>query len=328
MRYPTRVKKGGALSGLLIVLLSTRAFAEEPAHEQAALDYEVPTNELACPDRATFVSAMATRLGYDPIVLRGASTSKSLRVRYVRARKSMTAKVQFKDGESETEKVLVSETGACAELAVSAAAAAAIFVDPRAMFPKVPKAPPHPKPSPVPPPALPDPPERPEPLIVAPVIPLRWRAALAVAGCVGCAPSPNLGFELMGGVAKGRFGLDVGARADLPITTWASSAKQLRSSLVVGEINPHLRFGPARLGIVTIAGAFLGEGSGVSQSAFWAAAGVRAAFEWRLVAPLFVRFALDGVLVLSRVALRIDGSDVWSSPAVAARTSIGVGLEL
>ncbi len=312
-----------------------------PTHARVVLDYVVPPGEAGCADLEAFAAAIAIRLGYDPVVTdTEASTSRTLRVRFrreqVRPRESLRATIELAAPTKtiEAEKTISSETGSCAELSAAAAFAAAILIDPRAMFPHPvkpraagPSGPEAPSPGAwpwyEPPPNLPGPPAPAPP----PVTPIRKRVGLTALGCAGCAPSVNLGFAFLIGLSRGAFGLDAGVRADLPAGTADAAGTTVSASLVAGELFPHARVGPLRLGIVGAAGELLGEANGEKQASFWAAAGGRAAFEWTLAPPLFVRVAVDGMVLLSRVSLRVQGGELWSSPPFAGGASVGVGAE-
>lgn len=126
--------RGSWQLGVLLALLvaTTDAWGEE--HATAVLDYESgATLPPTCPDRDAFASAVATRLGYDPFTGDGPNRT-ALSVRYRREGKTLAVTLRH----GETEKRLASLTGACEELGSAAAFAAAIFVDPRGMFPRPP----------------------------------------------------------------------------------------------------------------------------------------------------------------------------------------------
>ncbi len=285
------------------------------------------------------MSAIATRLGYDPVVdphqagVGGAN--RTLVVDF--AMEKGTAKVALRlvgtGAEVLAQKTLVSQTGACAELASAAALAAAVLLDPRAMFPVPPREPPAGQsldsssagtwPWYEPPPSVPPPPPPP----ASPPSPWRWHGGLEALGCVGCAPAPNVGALLFVGVSKGRPGLDVGVRADLPASSQESMGRSASSSIVAGEVFPHGRFGPVRLGPVATAGALFGASGGESHVSVWAAVGARAVVDWTVARPLFLRLSVDGLVVVGRVSLRIEGAEVWSAPALAAAASVGAGAE-
>ena len=322
------------MAAMVALLVSRTAAAEEPAHARAALDYAVPKNVEGCPDRDAFVSSVATRLGYDPFAGEDAPP-KTLIVRF--KREGARATVDLRLGEAK--KTIASETGACSELGSAAAFAAAIMLDPRAMFPKpaanaTPSQPPPGQPldsrSPgtwpwyEPPPTLP--PEQPKPKPEPPSAPLRAHAGLSLLGCVGCAPSVNTGGAVFFGIAKGRFGIDVEARGDLPASAQAPSGRQVDSALVLGELFPHARFGPVRAGILGAAGALFGDSEGQRQVSTWAAAGARLGLEWPTESMFFVRTTLDGLFVLSRVSLRVDGRELWSTPVLVGALGLGAGL--
>jgi hypothetical protein len=320
----------------LVALLSPReAVAQVPAtptHTRVRLAYSVPP-ELTCPDRETFASAIATRLGYEAVVTDGAGETKTLDVQFRQEQKAIRATLRLVNAanETESEKTIVSETGACAELGAAAAFAAAILLDPRAMFPRPGQAAP-----PVAPPAWNSPGtspfyEPPPPFVPPapppPAAPWRWRAGAGVGPCIGCAPEVSVGAALLLGVAKGRLGLDGGVRADLPTSASAASGATVSSSLVVGELFPHARLGPVRLGVVGSAGSLFGDSNGEKQASLVAAVGPRVAVEWTVAGPVFLRAALDGAVALSRVSLRVEGMEVWSTPALTAGANLGGGVE-
>src|SRR5690349_907327 len=109
-------------------LAASVARADEPAHARAALDYE---GLEACPDREAFAAAVATRLGYDPFS-GGEPAPKTLVVRYRRDGAAISVALRL----DATDKTIASATGACDEVGAAAAFAAAILLDPRAMFPR------------------------------------------------------------------------------------------------------------------------------------------------------------------------------------------------
>ena len=137
----------------------------------------------------------------------------------------------------------------------------------------------------------------------------------------------SVGAALFLGVAKGRLGVDGGVRADLPSETSAASGRAVSSSLVLGEVFPHARLGPVRLGILGSVGSLFGDSAGEKQASLFAAAGPRVAFEWTVAGPVFLRAALEGAVVLSRVSLRVEGMEVWSTPALIAGGNLGGGVE-
>ncbi len=307
-----------------------------PSHARVRLEYVAPS-ELACPDRDVFASAIATRLGYEAIETPDGDASSTLSVGFRAEGKAVHVLLRLVNAGTEgaAEKTLVSETGACAELGAAAAFAAAILLDPRAMFPR-PKAPPQAAPgaslesnspgtwpwyeprSPLPQP------DRPAP---KPPAPWKWHAGASAAACTGCAPALSVGALVVLGVSKGRWGLDGGVRADLPASATSPSGRRVASALALGEVFAHGRLGPMRVGMLGQAGTIGGESDGEKQASFFAAAGVRTALALTVAAPVFVRVAVDGLITLSRVSLRDTGSEVWSTPALAAGANLGAGVE-
>lgn len=312
------------------------ARAEEPVHATAALEYVTPDG-VTCPDRTAFAASVATRLGYDPFDGAGAQ-NKTLHVRVRRAQSTMIAEMRVAGaGAAPADKTLTSEQGSCDELVAASALAAAMLLDPRAMFPRPPpKAAPAPGPSLdsrspgtwpwYEPPPLPElrRPEAPEPKPE----PARVHVGASAIGCAGCAPTVSSGASVFAGISKRRFGVEIGGRADLPSSATSSTGREVSSSLVVGELFPHLRLGAVRPGLVGAAGALFGNSGGDRQVSAWAAAGARLGIEIPVSDTFFLRGALDGLFVLNRVSLRVDGDELWSTPAFVAMFGLGAGVRL
>lgn len=321
----------------------------ERAHESAVLDYSV-AGELvgACPDRESFAAAVATRLGYDafasPAAGEPGEVPRVLHVRIRRDRVVVTATLQMTRGEANVgeEKTLSSATGACDEVESAAAFAAAILVDPRSMFPKPAKRDdatmrvdgtldsnsagtwPWYKPrTEIPEPDRPAPPP-------PPPTPWRFMAGAAAAMCSSCAPTASFGGTIFGAVERGHVGLELGFRADGAVTQavqMASGTRSVTASLVAAEIYPHLAWGPVQVGPLGLVGSLFGESDGERHVSPWTAAGVRGALVFPVIRPLFVRAAVDGAMVLSRVSLRVGGAEVWSSSPLLAQASVGAGVQ-
>jgi hypothetical protein len=312
------------------------ACADEPVHASAALEYVTPEG-ASCPDRTAFASSVATRLGYDPFDGAG-DQKKALRVRLRRERSKMIADLHVEGAAGEpADKTLTSEQGACDELAAASALAAALLLDPRAMFPKPP-----PKPAPATGPSLdsrspgtwpwyeppPLPHERPQPPPEPEPDPARVHLGVSALGCVGCAPAVSSGASVFAGLSRGRFGVELGGRADLPTSATSPAGREVSSSLVLGELFPHLRLGLLRPGLLGAAGALFGNSGGDRQVSTWAAAGARVAVELPVGDTFFLRGALDGLFVLNRVSLRVDGAELWSTPAFVSTLGLGAGVRL
>lgn len=340
------------VAGACAVIAARDAWADVPEHVTASLtvtNASANASLASCPDRTVLAGAVATRLGYDPFAeeaaAEGSTASRAVAVRFRRdGGKSVVAELEVA-GEGRvpaSQRRLVSEAGSCEEVGAAAAFAVATLLDPRAMFPKPRSAAPPPPEGGVPsagpsldtrspgtwpwyePPPLPPP--RTEP--IAPASAVRGHVGALALGCVGCAPAPNPGASIFGGIAKGHVGLDVGIRGDLPVSAAAESGRVARASLVVGEIAPHARFGIFRPGLVGVAGALFGDSDGERQTSFWSAAGARVAIEVPVGDTFFVRAAADGLFVLGRVSLRVDGRELWASPSVVASLGAGIGVRL
>src|SRR5262249_42021622 len=153
--------------------------------------------------------------------------------------------------------------------AAASAFSAAVLIDPRAMFPQRPKPPPAQTgpsldtnspgtwPWYEPPPTLPKEPPPPPPPPASP--PLKLHVGAALTGCAGCGPAPNAGGTIFFGIARERLGVDLGAHADASTSVKSPSGRDVSASLVIAELFPHARLGPARLGVLGQLGALFGE---------------------------------------------------------------------
>lgn len=325
-----------AVAIAVLMLTEHRSHAASPAHARANLAVDAPPS-LACPGRDRFASSVATRLGYDPFTSADDDSLDTLHVRFAaRGDVGRSAELQLlrPDGSSKSQKQLDSGVGDCEELAQAAAFSAAVMLDPRVMFQgpsadapargetlesNAPGTWPWYEPrSPLPHPQKQTPPAE----------PWRLRAGLEIEGCAACAPRVAPGAGLFFGVGRGHFGADAGVRADLPVAKSTSSGKSVRASLVTGELFPHARFGVARVGALMSLGSLFGDSDGERQTSLWAACGARGAMEPPVAGRVFLRAAVDALASLARVSLRAGGEELWSTPILVGRASVGVGVEV
>ena len=56
--------------------------------------------------------------------------------------------------------------------------------------------------------------------------------------------------------------------------------------------------------------------------------GARVGVELPFGDTFFLRGTLDGLFVLNRVSLRVDGAELWSTPAFVSTLGLGAGVRL
>lgn len=322
----------GSLACAAALLGAPATASAEPA--RAVLAYEVAEGVPGCPTRGELVDAVAARLGYDPFAASGSPRGAEPRPLVV-----TIARGGGRDGLVGT--LVLGATGrrevrstSCRELVDTLAVAAAIGLDPES-FERPAVAPPAPEPPPTPPP----PPEAaappPRPLEPPPPAPSTSRVALWLGplGSVGDTPSPTVGLALGAALRLGpRFG--VGLEAS---TTWPSAvrvgtggrgrAEAFVASLAgLGCLHVAVAFGCARAS----AGVLAASGSEVSApedaASPWAALGLRVGAHLPLGRVAFVGLHADADAPLVRVALRVDGRELWQASPVAGRVAVVGGV--
>ena len=170
-----------------------------------------------------------------------------------------------------------------------------------------------------------------EPDGVAPAVaraPLRFRVGAGAALELATAPGLALGLSLDVGLRWPSFSLSLEGRAVLPSSGTVTGGTEVTTSRFTGAVVPCGHFFGYLIvcGLVTV-GATRGTSNAQhpqSGAAAYAATGARVGVEVPLTSHLALRFALDGMGVLARPVLRIDGRNVWTAPPASA--SAGGGL--
>lgn len=303
------------------------ALADAPP---AKLVYERGPGAEACPDEAGLRRDVAARLGHDPFV---ESADRTVAAKIVKDGAKLRATIELKDatGKVTGARSLESKQLDCKELAAAMSLAITLAIDPLAgSAPPKPSAsasesasaPPPPPPSvsvtapPPPPPSatVPPPPPPPPPALEG------LRVSLGAFGGIGFAPSANLGFVAAVGYRARRWSLELEGRRDLPSTAEVGAGTATSSILGV-SIVPCLVRGPLGVCALLSFGALQASGGDVvtprSDTAFWAAAGIRLAAEMPLWGPLAIGVHADGLAPFVKTTLRLNGEDVYSTAAVA-----------
>lgn len=331
----------GLVGIALLLALPAKARAQRPERRKIALEVFAPSGRRDCPEGEVVARSAAVRLGYDPFDPKGEDT---VRITLRPQGQTLEAVIRFERASGEvTERSRTSEGNDCAELAEVAALTAATLIDPRAVFAgrkegtvvpgesldvghplEPPPAPLDPfekpeMPSPTPPPATTTPP------------PWEIRVGALATGCMGCAPASSVGFGVVVGAERRRWGVDFGGRWDLPSSTTQDDGSGVSASLLAFQAFPHLRFGVLRAGPLGAVGSLFGKSIAVDgpsrDSSLWIGLGARASVEVRLGGPLFAHLSLDALAVPTRIHLRIRENDVWSSPVAVGALSGGVMAE-
>ena len=109
-----------------------------------------------------------------------------------------------------------------------------------------------------------------------------------------------------------------------------NQGKPFVGSLLLGTVAACWEPKPALFCGLFASGALFGRGEEVDRTStdttFYAASGVRAAFELPLRSALRGRIQLDGYAPLRPTTLRIVKIDAWSSPSVFATASLVLAL--
>lgn len=331
----------GLLGFALLLALPANADAQPQKGTKIALEVFAPSGRRDCPEGEIIARSAAVRLGYDPFDPAGED---SVRITFRPQGQKLEAVIRLERASGEvTERTRTSEANDCAELAEVSALTAATLIDPRAVFAGRKEGTVIPGESldvghPLEPPPAPlelgekpeaEKPEAPRP----PPSPPAWqiRVGALATGCVGCAPASSVGFGIVVGAERRRWGVDFGGQWSLPASITQEDGSGVSASLLAFQAFPHLRFGVVRFGALGAVGSLFGKSIAVDgpsrDSSLWVGLGARASVEMRLGGPLFAHLSLDGLGVPTRIHLRIRENDVWSSPVAVGALSGGVMAE-
>lgn len=327
-----------ALYGLALVLaVATMASAQAEQRQTATLAYTRAPGAEACPDEQELRDAVSGRLGYVPFQ---AEAERRIDVRFGKSGTKLiaTLRVARPDAPPKT-RTLESEAGDCIELAQAVALALSVAIDPlgatRPAEPDPEPAPETREPEPVPAPApTAEPPAptarpaepRPSPPIArdrGPTEPEDLRLSLAAIGRTAWGELPKL---------SPGVGLGVGVRrGPLSAAIWLDMALPVSDATSRGGYDASL-FGATLRGCWHPQSVFvcaLGRGARVeaegrdvdrpkSDAGLIAAAGAGVGFELQVARSLSLAAGIDGLFYVSRLALDLDGRELWSQPPAGA----------
>lgn len=310
-----------------VLATGTRASAEVPRLVQ--LDYERQDGAVDCPDAAGIQAGVTARLGYDPF---RDQAENHLRATVRQAAHALEARIEMTDahGNLLAERRLFSRQGDCAELASSVELAISIAIDPLGSPKVAPSSTTDSSPagdrSPTPPAEVAGSSSEMVDRSTPPP-PISESIEVAVLGGLGSAPSANVGF--MAGMAARRRDLSLGVegRVDLPASA-SLRVGESSASLLVGSVVPCLHVGMVAACALATAGALHGAGHGLVNSRTvtvpYLGFGVRLAAAIPVTARLCITAHGDVTAPVTKTALTVDGSEVWSTPAVALALGLGI----
>ena len=330
------------VAALTLILLALGEPSVAHASPSARLVFSRTPDAASCPDEGALRRAVAERVGYDPFFPHAPLT---VVAEMSRSGEDLVARVHLVDASSNAlgTRELRSSQRDCAELFRALALAISIAIDPR-----INASPPPPiaaRAAATPEPSTPTAPPIESPPAIAPdatrVIgandtlderPPRSSLttyALSFGGgtSFGVAPSTAVGASLGLELRRGRWSIEVEARADLPASTHVEGGT-VGAWQASGALLPCGRVAVFFACAVGVLGRFEGTGSDVSRpshaSAIHALAGARLGAELPLADRFWIRVHADGLANLNRPTLRLDGVDRWTAPLLGA--SVGVAL--
>ena len=299
----------------------------------AQLDYEAAPG---CPRAAEFEAIVAGRLGYSPF---RADAAERIVVRIVvrgdAPGRSLEGRLEWRNdaGAWAGERTFPSRSGDCAELARAMGFALALQIqllattEIPAATPAPPAAADHPPP-PVPSPA---------PAVAtsqrAPAAPSRPSFAVGAGVAAGLGLAPELsGFgRVFGNVAWSRAAVELAAEVSLPSTTsrredGAGFSQQLFMASLAG-CGLHTRWSLCALGK---AGELRVAGDAIdvprTSAAILVQTGARLGVTQRVGQRVAVVLHGDGLVLLTRGVVTIDGMAVWTTPRVSAQLGLDLAI--
>jgi hypothetical protein len=336
-----------ALLALSLALGSLALSRGASAAPEAHLVYARGRGAETCPDESALRRAVEARMGRDPFV---ASAPLAIRVDVLAEGGRLRGRVAFeKDGVERGAQVIDEVTpkdgspARCDDLVASIALAVAVALDastlPMLDAPPEPAAKPEPKPEAKPEPeprleAKPEPKPEPKPETVPeaptpPVAPIRaqplslW-VAPGMRASIGMWSHVAVGPDLLVELRRGRLGLGLEGRYDLPVTVNAGSGVNANVDRAMASLVPCVHLGwlspcaVADFGVTRARGA-----SGGEIEPAYVALGARAMLDVPLSTRLHLLGMVDTVGILTPVQIK-DGASIPESNPVEASATIAL----
>ena len=326
----------------LAIALAITGSASAQAPRQVRFEYERQDGAAACPDVVAIQAGVAARLGYEPFDERAGEL---LRATIHQSGHGLEARIEMTDanGGLKAERKLVSHQRDCAELASAVELAVSIAIDPFRMAPS----PPGPSAREQAPgsaaakvashgaePTQAQPAARavrsasePSPAS-EPWGPFSGRAEVGVIGSIASEPSSSLGVVVGVGLRGGDLSLGIEGRADLPASA-PLRVGEASASLLVASLVPCVHFRKLAACALATAGALRAAGGGGllaprQVTVPYVALGARLAVAIPVTTRLSLAVHGDLATPLTKTELDVDGSAVWSTPALAFALGLGV----
>jgi hypothetical protein len=156
----------------------------------------------------------------------------------------------------------------------------------------------------------------------------RFEGVASLVASQGFAPSTSAGLVLGGDVRWSWLSLGVEGRVDAPSGVTGAAGGSVSSWLTLGALVPCGYVGTFFACAIAQGGVMEASGAGVvdhrAVSLAWLSAGGRVGVLIPLGASLLLRLHGDVVACLDKATLQLDGTGVWTTPAVAGTLGAGV----
>ena len=336
VRSPRAGLPGRALGLVALVALALFADAAHAAPQTfVALEYEVASDAIGCPDVEEFRASVARQLHYDPF---RPTADRRVVVQITAKEAGFGGQIRWTDadGQSKGDRRLSSRRSDCGEIAASLAFAVVVQIQLlTTLAPPAPAAaapsPPAPAPAPPPPPPgasatpvpPPNPPAAPPPEDApAPARRMTWSVGIGPALALALAPQPTGLARIFVAGRLTRLSLEIAFDA-----AWPAAHEQIDGS---GFSLDRFGGGAAACGharaLAACATATLGmlraRGSGVdapaAASGLYAQVGARIAASLDLGRRYFAVARVDGLVMLSPWTVTLNQIAAWTTPRVGA----------
>lgn len=308
----------------------------DPGASSVQLVYVRGSGTELCPDEETLRDDVGARLGYDPF---DAEAKTKVIARITRESGALRGLVEVVDGEGSVtgSRVLSSTKNDCTELASAMSLTISMVIDP--LGKSRPSASASTSSPPPPPPKV-------EPRVIAPSpkgngvddtgaasfdrdarAGKRLRLGLVAVSALGFSPRVEYGASASIGLGFGSFSIDLEGRRDLPVTMPLGRG-DATTSIFLATLAPCLHRGVFVGCALISAGSLQARGGGVdhpsTRGGFFSGLGVRGGVEWSVAPSLALVARVELLAPLVHTTLKLDGEEVWSTPALTA--SAGAGL--
>jgi len=319
----------GPFPSILALSLALAGVGLAGERPDAKLTYVRKGPATICPDEPLMRQLVAAKLGYDPF---RDDAARAIAVTITRDGKGFRAVLELRDdaGKVVGTRALTSTSSDCNELAASIALALTIAIDPLGGAPSMStsgSASIEPPPSAPPPAPIPIATSAPA-VSSAPPRPLWPFAAVGGLAALGAAPELTFGLSTTFGLRAERYSFAIEGRVDAEAGKRGPNGGDVRSSIIAGSIVPCLHHEVLMACGIAAYGSLRGIGGGIAGARDdrtpWFALGARIGLEGTIVGPVALRAHVDGLALLTRTTLRVQGADAWTTPPFSVLLGLGV----